>query len=39
MEGLGCAVVLLPGLVAMLSNPDAKRVAWQHLRAAGPGNA
>jgi hypothetical protein len=39
MEGLGCAVVLLPGLGAMLSNPDAKRVAWQHLRAAGPGNA
>ena len=39
MEGLGCAVVLLPGLAAMLADPDAKRVAWQHLRAAGPGNA
>jgi hypothetical protein len=39
IEGIGCAAVLLPGLVAMLSNPDAKRVAWQHLRAAGPGNA
>jgi hypothetical protein len=39
IEGIGCAAVLLPGLVAMLSNPDAKRVAWQHLRTAGPGNA
>lgn len=39
MEGLGCAVVLLPGLAAMLAEPDAKRVAWQHLRAAGSGNA
>ena len=39
IEGIGCAAVLLPGLGAMLADPDAKRVAWQHLRAAGSGNA
>jgi hypothetical protein len=39
LDGLDCEMFLLPGLTDMLANPDAKRVAWQHLRAAGPGNA
>lgn len=38
IDGLDCAIFLLPGLSAMLADADAKRLAWQHLRDSGTGN-